>query len=314
MELIKLSLNNNILPKNIVACIGEFDGVHIGHQKLIEEVIAVSKNKQLKSAIITFDPHPDFVLNKNNECKYITPLEEKINFIEDKYNIDYFVIINFDNELSKLEYSDFYNLFLKELDTIVIGYDFKYGYKGLGNVSNLKQLHKNVIVIDEIKYNDEKIGSKNIIKLLANGDIPSTNKLLGRLYKISGIVIKGSQIGNKIGYPTANIDINENYALLKKGVYVVRVKYNNIYYLGICNYGYNPSFNKINKPRLEVHIFNFNKNIYNEILEVEFIENIREEITFPSIDNFLLQLKKDCDYCINTYGGSYENIDCGCNG
>ena len=314
MELIKLDLNNNLLPKHIVACIGEFDGVHIWHQKLIEEVILISKQKHLSTAIVTFDPHPDFVLNKSNDFAYITPLDEKIKFIENKYNIDYLIVINFSNELSQLNYDQFYELFLSNIDTIVVGYDFKFGYKGLGNVSNLKQLHENVIVIDEIKYNNEKIGSRKILNLLSDGDIITANKLLGRLYKLSGIVSKGSQIGNKIGYPTANIEINENYTLLKKGVYAVRIKYNNKYYLGICNYGYNPSFNKIVKARLEVHIFDFNKDIYGELLEVEFIENIREEIKFPSIDDFLKQLKKDCDYCISNYGGNYENINCRCDG
>lgn len=314
MELIRLDLNNCLLPKDIVACIGEFDGVHIGHQKLIEEVLFVSNEKKLPSAIITFDPHPDFILNKNNNFTYITPLDEKIKFVSEKYNLDYFIIINFSKELSQLNYDEFYELFLKNINTIVVGYDFKFGHKGLGNVDNLKMIHKNIIVVDEIKYNNEKIGSKKIIKLLSNGDVLTTNKLLGRLYKLSGIVTKGSQIGNKIGYPTANIEINDNYSLLKKGVYAARVKYDDKYYLGICNYGYNPSFNKIIKPRLEIHIFDFNQDIYGKHLEVEFIEQVRDEKVFPSVDDFLIQLKKDCEYCINKYGGNYENIDCRCNG
>lgn len=314
MELINVSIKNNMMPQNIVACVGEFDGVHIGHQKLIEEVVRISKQKNIPSGIITFDPHPDFVLNKKTEFTYITPLEEKIKYIETMYNLDYFIIVNFDLEMSRLDYHDFYNLFLKNLDTIVVGYDFRFGFKGMGNVDVLNQLHKSVIVIDKIIFNDEKIGSKNIIKLLSLGDINTTNKLLGRLYKITGVVSKGSQIGNKIGYPTANINIDESYCLLKKGVYAVRIQYNNKYYLGICNYGYNPSFNKIIKPRLEIHIFDFNEDIYGEVIDVEFIENIRDEFVFPTVDDFLNQLKKDCDYCKNNYGGNYENINCRCNG
>lgn len=318
MELIKIDLQNNKIPSNIVACIGEFDGIHLAHQKLIEEVEKISIEKNIPSSIITFDPHPDFVLNKNSDNTYITPLNEKIKFINDNYNIDYFIVINFTEQLSKLPFDEFYDLFLKTINTIVIGYDFRFGYKGLGNESNLKKLHDNVIVIEQIKLNNEKIGSKNIINSLLNGNIEDANKMLGRLYKISGIVSKGSQIGSKIGYPTANINIEENFCLLKKGVYAVRVRINNnknynnncCYYLGICNYGYNPSFNKIIKPRLEVHIFNFNKDIYDEYIEVEFIENIREEKVFPSVDDFLNQLKKDCEYCNNKYGGIYETISC----
>ena len=113
MELIKLNLNNeNKIPNDIVACIGEFDGVHIAHQKLIEEVVSISKKKQLKSAIITFDPHPDFVLKKKNDFTYITPLKDKISYVQSKYDLDYFIVINFSIELSQLPYIDFYNMFL----------------------------------------------------------------------------------------------------------------------------------------------------------------------------------------------------------
>ena len=304
MELIKLSLNNeNKIPNDIVACIGEFDGVHIAHQKLIEEVVSISKKKQLKSAIITFDPHPDFVLKKKNDFTYITPLKDKISYVQSKYDLDYFIVINFSIELSQLPYIDFYNMFLKTLDTVVIGFDFRFGYRGLGNGSVLKELHDNVVVIEKIAINDEKIGSTNIIELLSNGKIQEVNKLLGRNYTLSGNVSLGSQIGNKIGYPTANIDIDENYCLLKQGVYAVNVIVDNKKHLGIANYGYNPSFNQVVKPRLEVNIFDFNEDIYSKYIEVEFLENIREELKFNSIDDFLIQIQKDCQYCITKYGG-----------
>ena len=141
MELIKIDLQNNKIPSNIVACIGEFDGIHLAHQKLIEEVEKISIEKNIPSSIITFDPHPDFVLNKNSDNTYITPLNEKIKFVNDNYNIDYFIVINFTEQLSKLPFDEFYDLFLKTINTIVIGYDFRFGYKGLGNESNLKKLH-----------------------------------------------------------------------------------------------------------------------------------------------------------------------------
>jgi len=297
MELIKIDLQNNKIPENIVACIGEFDGIHLAHQRLIEEVISIGKKKNIPSAIITFDPHPDFVLNKNSKKNYITPLSEKIRYINDNYALDYFIIIHFTEQLSKLTYEEFYNTFLKLINTIVIGYDFKFGNQGLGNQFNLKQLHNNVVVIEKINLNGEKIGSKQIINFLVDGKVIQANKILGRFYKIAGVVSLGSQIGSKIGCPTANINIDDDFCLLKKGVYAVRIKVKGNYYLGIGNYGYNPSFNKIIKPRLEVHIFDFNENIYNEYVEVEFIENIRDEKVFPSIDDFLTQIEQDSKYC-----------------
>lgn len=313
MELIKLSLGNCNVPSNIVACIGEFDGVHIAHQRLIEEVIKLGKSKNLKTGIITFDPHPDFILNKSYNEEYITPHNHKLDILND-YLIDYFIVIEFTKELSNLTYDLFYDKFLKGLNTIVIGYDFKFGNKGLGNSTVLKQMHNNVVVIDKISINDKKIGTQNIINCLKKGEVALANNMLGRFYKIKGTVIKGSQIGNKIGYPTANVDITEKYCVIKKGVYAVRVLLENKYYLGIANYGINPSFNEIEKPRLEVHIFDFNKDIYYENIDVEFLEYIRDEVKFNGVDEFLLQLNKDCNYCINKYGGIYETINCWSNG
>lgn len=302
MELIRLNFENNNFPANLVCCIGEFDGIHFAHQALIKKVVEVSKLKKLKSAVITFDPHPDYVLNKSSKEKYITPLSDKALILE-KMEIDYLLVINFDNRLSNLSYIDFYDFFLKSFDTIIIGYDFKFGYKGIGSPEKLTKLHKNVIIIDKIIYSNKKIGTKDIVSQLLNGNLEFVNKILGRNYKVTGKVIEGSKIGNKIGYPTANLLILDKYYEVKSGVYCVNVLYENKGYLGIANYGVNPSFNKVDIPRLEVHIFNFEKDIYNEVISVEFIEYLREEIKFENIEQFLKQMKKDCDYCISKYGG-----------
>ena len=173
MELIKVSFEKNIIPENIVACIGQFDGVHIAHQALIEQVISIGKQKKLKTGIITFDPHPDFILNKTLKEEYITPFTEKKQIIE-KFNVDYLIVINFSYELSKLTYDEFYNKFLKKINTIVVGYDFKFGYKGIGNVDILKKMHNDVIVVDKITVNNNKVGTKNIINYLfyATLDLP----------------------------------------------------------------------------------------------------------------------------------------------
>lgn len=312
MELINLDLNNIEIPKNIVACIGVFDGVHIGHQKLIDSVVKKGDELNLKKAIITFDPHPDFVLKKNGNEKYLTPLSEKIKIVEKKYNIDYFIVIKFDEKLSRLSYIEFYNLFLKNINYIIVGYDFRFGYLGEGNINKLQKLHNNCVVVEKVSYDlsCEKVSSKLIVKLLSEGNICLITKLFNnRFYKISGQVSHGSHIGTKIGFPTANIDVSNKYYYMKNGVYAVRINLKNKYFLGIANYGCNPSFNKIDKPRLEVNIFNFNDDIYDEIIEVEFMEFIREEICFNNVNEFVNQLKKDIEYCNNKYGGCYENIN-----
>lgn len=313
MELINLDLNNTNTPENIVACIGVFDGVHLGHQRLIKSVEDKGKELNLKKAVITFEPHPDFILKKSNNEKYLTPLEEKRKIIEYYFDIDYFIVIKFNKELSKLSYIDFYNLFLKKINHIIVGYDFKFGYLGEGNIEKLQKLHSNCTIIDKVEsgFNDEKVSSKLIVKLLNEGNICLVTKLLNnRFYRISGIVNHGSHIGTTIGFPTANINISNEYYTLKNGVYVVRVNYNKKYYLGIANYGCNPSFNKIDKPRLEVNIFDFNDDIYDKKIDVEFMEFIRKEMCFESINAFKEQLKKDIEYCKKEYGESYEDINC----
>jgi riboflavin kinase/FMN adenylyltransferase len=316
MELIKLDLNNICLPDNLVACIGVFDGVHSGHNKVINKVINVASEKKLKSALITFDPHPDFVLKKIDKEQYITPLNDRIKLLGNNFNLDYLIIINFTKELAALSFESFYNLFLKSLNTIVVGEGFRFGYKNLGEVKDLKKLHPNdVISVPHEFYSNinHKISSQDILVMLEGGKISDVMEL-GVTYKVSGVVIKGSQIGNRIGYPTANIDVQGKYCLVKNGVYAVIIIIDNQRYLAIANYGYNPSFNMVEKPRLEVHIFDFNSDIYGKKVEVEFIDFIREEIKFPSVDEFLKQLKEDCNLCISKFGGKYETINCRSNG
>ncbi len=315
MELIKIDLNNyNLIPKNIVACIGEFDGIHSAHQQLINKVIEISKIKKLPSSIITFDPHPDFVLNKNKVEEYVTPLIEKFNLVDEKYFLDYFIVISFTEELSKLPYQDFYNNFLKNINTIICGFDFRFGKFGQGNSNILKKLHENVVVIEKISYNDNKIGTTGIIDYLHQGNMKMVNLLLGRYYKVSGVVKEGSKIGKTMGYPTANLEITDKYCNVKNGVYVVKVDIENSFYLGIANYGYNPSFNKISKPRLEVHIFDLNENLYGKVMSVEFIEFIRDEKVFNSKEDFIKQLQIDCKYCLDNYGGKDETTSSRSNG
>lgn len=303
MELIKVKFNENKIPDGITACIGEFDGVHIAHQKLIEKTIQIGDEYNLKKGIITFEPHPDYVLNKNKEEKYITLLDEKIKYIEQNFNIDYFILIDFNLQLASLTYEKFFEMYLKNIKYLIVGYDFKFGKYGEGNIEKLKQIHNNVIVIDQINYENKKISSSLITNYLKNGNINLVNMLLGRPFSVVGTVSEGSKIGSSIGFPTANIWIDKKYCDIKKGVYACYGIIDNKKYLGICNYGVNPSFNKINSPRLETHFFDFDQNLYGKIIKIELIDFIREEAKFQSIDEFLIQLKKDINICKEKFGG-----------
>lgn len=285
----------NGFDDKICATIGQFDGVHIAHQVLLEKTSNIAKEKNLKSAVICFNPHPKMVLNNINYKGTLTSLEEKRKIIS-KFNIDYLIVVAFSINLAKLSYQDFEALVLDKLniDTIVCGQDFGYGYKKEGNANTLKVKY-NVCVIDLIKVNDEKIASSKIKDLLINGDVKNANMLLGHNYFISSTVKDGSKIGRKIGISTANLDIydDENYIEMKSGVYSTIVTIDDKRYLGVCNIGNNPSFNYTSKKRLEVHILDFDEDIYGKKINVEFIDFIREEKVFASANDLVMQINKD---------------------
>lgn len=282
-----------LISDKLIVALGIFDGLHLAHQKIINTAITQAKSKNIKSAVITFDPHPDYILKKRINEGYLTPLSEKIIFME-KLGLDYLIVINFTLEVSRLSYEDFENQILNiyDIDQIVVGFDYSYGYKGLGSVETLKNKY-NVLVIKEQTFENNKVGSNLIRKYLSLGNVEKTKELLGRYYNISGIVEKGSQIGQKIGFRTANIILNENYQTLKEGVYGVIVYVNNSRFLGVCNIGHNPSINYVKNVRLEVHILDFEGNIYDQNISVDFVKYLRDETIFKNGYELAEQIKKD---------------------
>lgn len=296
MDIIRLNKNDELkLIDKAAVAIGQFDGLHIGHLKLIKSMQKTAEKQNLKSAIITFDPHPDYVLGKRKNDGYITPLVEKIKILED-LKIDYMIVISFDKELSQMEPQIFYNRFLSTFDAILVGSDFRFGYRGKGNVDLLKANGKEVIAVGLEKHDDEKIGSNWVRKLISEGRVSELSKLLGRNYIISGVVNEGSKIGRTLGFKTANVELKEEYQIIKKGVYAVLVNILNKQYLGVCNIGNNPSINYIEKMRLEVHILDFEKDIYGQDISIEFLERIRDEFKFEKIDDLIKQIEKDIEY------------------
>lgn len=288
MELIKLA-DIKRLSGQFVATIGMFDGVHLGHQKILKQMKQLATSP-IKTIVITFYPHPDYVLDKRDNFGYIDSIESKANFLAN-YDIDYLLVIEFTHELALLSPNDFLKL-IEPIDivTFVVGSDFRFGFKGQGNYADL-QKRANVVIVGDVTFNHQKLGSENIRALLSNGDVLEVSKLLGRNYYITGTVSYGRQIGHTLGFPTANIEIEKTF--LKNGVYVVKVGIKDKYYYGLGNLGNNPTLNYVKTRRLEVHILNFNENIYEQQVRVEFIDFIRDEIKFETKEQLINQITQD---------------------
>jgi len=293
MELLNFKVDENYSLGKLAVALGEFDGIHLAHQKLINKVVNYAKAKNIKSAVISFDPHPDYVLNKRTNLGYITPLKEKVSKLAE-LGIDYLILIPFTLEFAKLSPLDFINNYLKKLDIdlLVVGFDYRFGYKGSGNVDTLKA-YFNVDVVEKVELGNEKVGSNEIRSYLIKGDMDSVKKMLGRYYNITGKVVDGNKVGRTLGFKTANIQIEDEYQVLRKGVYAVFVNYQGKKYLGVCNIGNNPTINYVKIPRLEVHIFDFNQEIYGETINVEFVKFLRDELKFATTEAMIEQIHQD---------------------
>lgn len=290
------AITNNLIS-DMVICIGEFDGFHLGHQTLINKLKEISFNKNLKKGIITFEPHPDLILKKIPNKSFITPFNEKVKLFE-SLNIDYLIVIPFNTKLMNTSPKDFVINYLMKLNVkeVVVGYDFTFGDGGKGTPEDIELYSLNeikVTIMPKVQFKGEKIGSSLILDLLKNGKIEEANKLLGHIFHIMGVVIPGNKVGRTINLPTANLSYNKDYAKIKTGVYGVMVIYKNKSYIGLANLGHNPSFNFKDDLSLEIHLLDFSDDLYGEILDVYFISYIREEIKFESKEAFLKQIEID---------------------
>ncbi|XMB87335.1 bifunctional riboflavin kinase/FAD synthetase [Mycoplasmatota bacterium WC44] len=305
MEVIRLNLSNYLekIDQGLVVALGYFDGIHRAHMDLIDEVIDIGKKKNLKTGIVTFHPHPAFVLNKKSITSFLTPLEVKLELLE-KIDLDYVFIVDFDIEVAKIDHKDFVEKFFLPLNIkyVVAGFDNRYGYMGKGSVKTLKEDSDNsieVVVIEELKVNKRKIGSTYIRDLLNEGDVKTVSNMLGRYYSIDGFVTHGRGRGKSIGIPTANLAPKYPYEIPAKGVYVVKVYHDNDEYYGVCNIGNNPTFNYNENKTIEINILDFNKDIYGDYIRAEFVDRIREEVKFDSIEKLVIQINKDKNGALN---------------
>ena len=280
--------------------IGFFDGVHLGHQQVIKHAIATASELNVKSAVMTFDPHPSIVLGgRKEQVFYITPLQQKLDTLE-KLGVDTTFVVNFTSDFAKLSPESFVETFIKNMNVVHVtaGFDFSFGAFGKGNMDMMQSLSNGdygVTVIDKCADATEKISSTRIRQALNDGDMELAHTLLGRAFEVPGIVVHGDKRGRTLGFPTANVQHMDGCFIPTTGVYAVRILVQNVWYNGVCNVGYKPTFKDPNNKQLsiEVHIFDFNKNIYGEEVVVGWYKRIRSERKFNGIDELIAQIELD---------------------
>lgn len=288
----------NKLKKAIVTT-GTFDGVHLGHQAILNHLTKLSKNCGGESVLISFFPHPRITLQKDTNLKLLNTINEKIALLK-KTGIDHLLIIPFTKEFSRISSTEFIrDILINKIGTkkLVVGYDHQFGRNREGEYKNLSELsHIYDFDIEKIparNIDNISVSSTKIRKALNNGDVKIANEYLGSPYQISGTVCQGNKLGAKIGFPTANIATGDVYKLIPKdGVYAVYVYVNNHSYKGMLNIGKRPTVYG-NTKTIEVHIIDFSDNIYNSDIKILFIKRIRDEKKFESIDTLKNQLHKD---------------------
>ena len=288
---------------NAIVTTGAFDGVHIGHQKIIRRMQEIAKEINGETVIVTFHPHPRKVISSiPGEIKQLTSLEDRIELLQQS-GIDHLVIVNFDYQFSNLTATQYIKDFLLDHfhpHTIIVGYDHRFGNGRNGNFELLKEagesMNFKVEQINEQLVNDEIVSSTHIRNYLVDKNIIKANELLGHTYSFEGFVVRGKQLGRTIGFPTANLHINNEEKLIPNdGVYAVKVKgdcCDDTIYGGMMNIGVRPTVDG-HKKVIEVHIFNFDKDIYEQNLTVLVFDFIRGEVKFNGLDALKEQLNKD---------------------
>ncbi len=299
------NFNINKLHRGSIILIGNFDGLHLGHQKLFELAKSYKKKHNLKIGVVNFDPMPKMFFNKKLKNFRLSNIDQKIKLLSN-LKVDFVITKKFDKKFSKTKALNFISQILnKKLRSkfIFVSNNFRFGNKREGNVNLLKKYEKLFnykVVKPEPLIKSKKIVSSSLIRnLLEKGLLNKANNLLKRYWTIQGVVKKGRQVGKKIGFPTCNIDIGD-YVLAKPGVYAVKVlrKNSKKFIKGIANLGYRPTFNQ-KKILLEVHLFNFSGNLYNKLLSVEFLKFIRKEKKFNNVNQLRAQIKKDLNIAKN---------------
>lgn len=290
-----------IRDENTTVSVGTFDGLHMAHRQIVNKVVEFAKAKKGRSFIITFEPHPQEVLrNKIPDIKLLTTIDEKLRLLE-KAGVENVLVIKFTEEFSKTDAAEFYEKYVYGaigIKDLVVGYDHLFGHNREGSFETLRELGGKfgfeVHRLEEIDVDGEPVSSTRIRQALADGKIEEACRLLGHDYMFDGIVVEGDKVGRTIGYPTVNLKlVKENKVMPGEGIYCVRVIYNGKEYYGMMYHGFRPTLSEGIKRAHEVHIFDFNKNIYGEKITVDFLTRLRGDEKFDSKEELIAQIDKD---------------------
>ena len=302
------NINEFNCKKSTIITIGTFDGVHLGHQKILKKLNIEADNNGLESSVLTFFPHPRTVLNPDSSLKLINTIEERVSLFK-KSKIDNLIVHPFTKEFSELDSEDYVkNILVDQLKAkiVLIGYDHKFGKNRTADINNLKEYgikyNFEVIEIKAEEINDIAISSTKIRNSIEEGDIQLTNSYLGYEFSFFGKVVRGNSIGKTLGFPTANIKIGTDLKLIpKNGVYLISTIINQKIIFGMMNIGIKPTTNE-NTKSIEVNLFDFNQDLYDTNITIYIKQFLREEIKFDSLNELKLQIEKDkimCNSIIN---------------
>jgi riboflavin kinase/FMN adenylyltransferase len=293
------SINDFSSTKKTILTLGTFDGVHIGHKKILKKITQNTENQKYESLVLTFFPHPRMVLQEHSDIKLLNTIDEKINLLE-KIGIENLVIHPFDEAFSRLTAEEFVSNILVDrfhIQKIIIGHDHRFGRNRTANIDDLiaygKEYGFEVEQISVQEINDISVSSTKIRNAILEGDMALANDYLGYDYFLTGSIVKGKQLGRTIGFPTANLKIEESYKLIpQNGVYIVKSIIDGQSVFGMMNIGFNPTVDG-QKQTIEIHYFNFNADLYNQKISVSILQRIRSEQKFESVELLKEQLEKD---------------------
>lgn len=291
--------------QNLVLTIGTFDGVHLGHRAIIDRINQIAKNRGGESVLLTFFPHPRKVLYGDDSVELLNTIDEKAALLE-KEGLDHLIIYPFTREFSRMNALEYVrDIIVNGIDAkvVVVGYDHHFGRNREGGMSELREYAQlydfEVEEISAKEIDDVKVSSTKIREAIKTGEVALANEFLTEAYSFEGIVVKGDELGRKIGYPTANLNVNSDKILPEEGVFGVNLYINQTAYKGMMNIGTRPTVNLKGEKRVEVNIFDFDQNIYGQMVRVEMIKKIRGEKKFTSLDELKDQIEKDKLMIIN---------------
>ncbi len=297
--------------KKTFVTLGTFDGIHLGHQKVIKNLVENATLNNASSVLVTFFPHPKMVLQSNTNIKLINTIDERIELLK-KTGLELLVIQKFTEEFAEQTALNFVKTILVNklnISKLVIGYDHQFGKNRDGDFKQLvtygKTLNFKVQEIAQQDIDDSAVSSTKIRKAIENGEIEKATKYLGYHFMLTGNVVSGKNLGEKLGFPTANLNIKESYKLIPKtGAYVVKSEIENSTVFGMMNIGYRPTVKGENQT-IEIHFFDFNKDLYNKTIQIDVITFLRDEQKFDSVENLKNQLQKDKEKSLKIINGLF---------